>query len=99
MRLYPIYRSITGDGVRTSLKMIRDYIGDARNFHLYEVKSGTEAFDWAVPKEWNIRDAYIESESGERFAEFSENCLHITGYSVPMDQWMDYEELEKYIYT
>lgn len=97
-QLYPIYRSITGEGVRKSLKMIGDYIGDD-NFRIYEVKSGTKAFDWEVPKEWNICDAYIESESGERFAQFSENCLHVMGYSVPVDEWMDYEELEKYIYT
>lgn len=79
--------------------MIGDYIGDAENFRLYEVRSGTKAFDWTVPKEWEIRDAYIEAENGERFAQFTENCLHIMGYSVPVDKWMEYEELEENIYT
>ncbi|MBR6171957.1 MAG: DUF4910 domain-containing protein [Eubacterium sp.] len=96
-RLYPVYRSITGDGVRESFQIIRDYIGD--DLKLYEVRSGTQAFDWTVPKEWRIRDSYIESESGERFAQFSENNLHVLGYSVPVDQWMEREELEEYIYT
>ncbi len=97
-KLYPIYRSITGDGVRESLKIIRDYI-DASEFITYEVKTGTKAFDWIVPKEWKIRDAYIESETGERYAQFRENNLHVIGYSLPVDKWVDREELEYCIYT
>ena len=96
--LYPIYRSITGDGVRKSLEIIRDYI-DASDFKIYEVKTGTKAFDWNVPKEWRIRDGYIESETGERYAQFSQNNLHIMGYSVPVDKWVKREELENCIYT
>lgn len=97
-KLYPIYRSLTGDGVRNSLEMIRDYIGD-ESFKLYEVKSGEKAFDWTVPKEWVIREAYFESTDGKRFADFKKNNLHIVGYSVPTDEWMNLDELQEHIYT
>lgn len=97
-RLFPIYRSITGAGVRESLIIIKDYIGN-NDFQIYEVKTGTRAFDWTVPREWKIRDAYIESEDGARYADFSKNCLHVVGYSKNVDEWIDYEELINHIFT
>lgn len=97
-KLFPIYRSITGDGVRESLRLIDEYIGKG-TLSIHEVRSGEKAFDWKVPREWNINDAYIEDEQGNRFAEFKENNLHVVGYSTPLDRWMDLNELTKHIYT
>ncbi len=63
------------------------------------VPSGTSVFDWTVPKEWVIRDAYIEDETGKKIIDMKENNLHVMGYSVPVDQWVELDELKKYIYT
>ena len=81
-RLYPICRSITGDGVRTTLAALRDHIP----LELREVPTGTRVLDWTVPKEWNIRDAYIKAGSGERVVDFRESNLHVVGYSVPVHE-------------
>jgi len=61
-KLYPICRSITGDGVRETLKILQEYIP----LTIHEIPSGTEVFDWTIPKEWNIRDAYIKNANGEK---------------------------------
>ncbi len=98
-QLYPIYRSITGTGARETLRIVSDYIDADDKFRIYEVKSGTKAFDWTVPKEWIIRDAFIEAEDGKKYACFSENNLHIVGYSSAVDKWINYEELLDHIYT
>src|SRR6266850_6601325 len=68
-RLYPICRSITGDGVRRSLAMMREYIP----LEIFEVPTGTPVFDWAVPKEWNVRDAYVKNTKGERVIDFQKH--------------------------
>lgn len=100
-RLFPICRSITGDGVRKSLSIIDEYISLDTDLHLNieEVPSGTQVFDWTVPKEWKIRDAYIEDEKGNRIIDFLKNNLHVMGYSAPIDKWVNLEELLEYIYT
>lgn len=100
-KLFPICRSITGDGVRESLHIIDEYISQDTGLHLniMEVPSGTQVFDWTVPKEWNIRDAYIEDEKGNRIIDFKKNNLHVMGYSAPIDKWVNLEELAEYIYT
>lgn len=100
-KLFPICRSITGDGVRESLHIIDEYISQDIGLHLNieEVPSGTQAFDWTVPKEWNIRDAYIEDEKGNKIIDFKKNNLHVMGYSAPIDKWVNLEELAEYIYT
>ena len=95
-RLFPICRSITGDGVRQTLQILKDEYDGMR---IYEVPSGTQVFDWTVPREWNIRDAYIEDSHGGRVIDFKENNLHVLGYSLPMDGTLSLEELEKIIYT
>lgn len=95
-KLFPICRSITGDGVRQTLEILKEEYGDMR---IYEVPSGTQVFDWTVPKEWNIRDAYIEDSRGQRIIDFKENNLYVMGYSLPMDRIMSLEELKQMIFT
>lgn len=95
-KLFPICRSITGNGVRQTLKILQEEYADMK---IYEVPSGTQVFDWTVPKEWNIRDAYIEDSQGERIIDFKENNLHVVGYSLPMDCMMSLAELKKIIFT
>ena len=95
-RIFPICRSITGDGVRQTLTILQEY---CKELTIHEVPSGTKVFDWTVPDEWNIMEAYIETEQGERIIDFKDNNLYVVGYSYPMDQWLDLEELKKYIHT
>lgn len=94
--LFPICRSITGNGVRETFHILKKYYPDIT---VYEVPSGTTAFDWTIPKEWNIEDAYIEDEQGNRILDFKENNLHVLGYSTPIDTVMELEELKEHIYT
>lgn len=96
-RLFPIGRSITGDGVRETLRILSEAYGDKIN--IYEIPSGTQVFDWTVPKEWNIKDAYIENSIGQRIIDFQNNNLHVVGYSVPVDKFLDLKELKFVVYT
>ena len=100
-KLFPICRSITGAGVRETLQILSDYIGteDGIDLNIHHVPSGTQVFDWTVPKEWIIRDAYIEDETNNKIIDFKAHNLHVMGYSTPVDQWVDLEELKTYIYT
>ena len=93
--LYPICRSITGNGVRETLHKIRSIIP----VEIHEVKSGTKVFDWTVPKEWNISDAYIKNASGEKVVDFSNNNLHVLNYSIPVRKKASLDELKKHIFT
>lgn len=95
-RLFPICRSITGDGVRETFDILKEYIPDLK---LYEVPTGTKVMDWTVPKEWRIEEAYIEDENGKRIIDFKDNNLHVLGYSIPVDEWMTFDELKPHIYT
>lgn len=95
-QLFPICRSITGDGVRKTLDLLKKELSELQ---IYEVPTGTEVFDWVVPKEWNIRDAYIQNSKGDRIIDFQENNLHVMGYSLPMDCEMTLKELKEIIYT
>jgi aminopeptidase-like protein len=94
-RLYPMCRSITGNGVRRSLRLLRESIPLA----LREVPTGTEVFDWTVPDEWNIRDAYIMNELGERVVDFRKSNLHVLNYSVPVKRIMSLAELRPHLFT
>ena len=93
--LFPICRSITGDGIRETLRRI----GERIPLELHEVPSGTEVFDWTVPKEWNIRDAYIEDPNGRRVVDLADSNLHVVSYSVPVDARMPLSELKEHIHT
>ncbi|MBD5522970.1 MAG: DUF4910 domain-containing protein [Lachnospiraceae bacterium] len=95
-RIFPICRSITGNGVRETLKILQEYCSELK---IYEVPCGTQVFDWTIPDEWNITEGYIENEAGERIIDFAENNLHVVGYSLPMDKWVDLEELKKCVHT
>lgn len=98
--IFPIFRSLTGDGVRKTLGILGDYIGrDGIRLEIHEIPSGTQVFDWTVPKEWRIRSAYIEDSRGNRIVDMAENNLHVLGYSVPVDRWVSLEELKKVVYT
>lgn len=93
--LYPICRSITGDGVRQTLNLIRKHVP----LEIREVPSGTPIFDWTVPKEWNIRDAYVKDSSGRRVIDFKACNLHVVSYSVPVRQTMFLAELRDRLYS
>ena len=94
-KLWPICRSITGDGISKSLDIISDHVP----LKIKETKSGTKVNDWVIPKEWNINDAYIKDEFGNIIVNFKDNNLHIMSYSKPIDQWLSLDELKKKLYT
>ena len=96
--IFPICRSITGNGVRETFKILDTYLEGVK-FNMFEVPTGTKVCDWSVPKEWNVTEAYIENEQGERIIDFKENNLHLLGYSVPIDKVMPLSELKEHIYT
>jgi aminopeptidase-like protein len=93
--LYPICRSITGDGIRETLRIIKEQIP----LQIVEVQTGTSVFDWTVPKEWNIRDAYIKGPDGKRVVDFKNCNLHIMSYSTPVHTTMPLSELKQYLFT
>jgi aminopeptidase-like protein len=94
-RLYPLCRSITGDGVRQTL----DIIGESISLQVHEVPTGTQVFDWSVPREWNINDAYIKDSSGKRVVDFRASTLHVMSYSVPVAATMTLDELRPHLNT
>ncbi|MFB5085874.1 DUF4910 domain-containing protein [Psychrobacillus sp. PGGUH221] len=94
-RLFPICRSISGNGVRESFEIIKEHIP----VQLYEVQTGTKVFDWEVPKEWNIKDAYIMDEKGRKIVDFKKHNLHVVGYSTPIDKILSLDELQKHLYS
>jgi len=93
--LYPICRSITGDGLRETLRRV----GQAIPLTLHEVSTGTPAYDWSVPHEWNIRDAYIKNPAGDRIVDFHKSNLHVVNYSVPVHRRMSLAELRPHLHS
>jgi aminopeptidase-like protein len=93
--LYPICRSLTGDGVRQTLRCL----GERMPLEIHEVPTGTPVFDWTVPREWNIRSGYIEAPSGERIVDLSACNLHVMGYSVPVRRRMSLSELREHLFS
>jgi aminopeptidase-like protein len=94
--LFPICRSLTGPGVRQTLKILQRELPDLA---LHEVPSGTPCFDWTVPPEWSIREAYIATETGERIVDFANHNLHVVGYSIPVDTVLTLEELKPHLHA
>ncbi|MFO7637315.1 MAG: DUF4910 domain-containing protein, partial [Clostridia bacterium] len=94
-RLFPINRSITGDGLRESLGIL----GEFMPLETREIPTGTPCFGWEVPPEWNVRDAFILDGEGRTVADFKDNNLHLMGYSIPFDGVMPLEELKAHLYT
>jgi len=93
--LYPICRSITGNGIRQTLRMIQQRIP----LEIFEVPSGTPVFDWTVPREWNINDAYIKDSSGRRVVDFQKSNLHVLNYSLPIHATMPLSEIRPHLFT
>ena len=93
--LYPICRSITGDGIRETLARIKSRIP----LQTFEVPTGEQVFDWNVPKEWNIRDAYIATPAGKRVVDFQKCNLHVMNYSVPLHETMPLSKLLPHLFT
>ena len=93
--LFPIPRSLTGDGVRSTLAVI----GRDLPLDIVELPTGTRVFDWTLPREWNVRAAWVEGPDGRRIIDVADSPLHLLGYSVPVDTVVDREELLEHIYT
>ena len=94
-QLYPICRSITGNGTRKTLKIISEYIP----LMIHEVATGTNVFDWTIPKEWNVKDAYVKAPNGKKIIEFKNSSLHVLNYSVPVHKTIPLNELKKHLFT
>jgi len=93
--LYPICRSITGEGFRETLRIIMKHIP----LQVHEIPTGTKVFDWSVPKEWNIKDAYVKNSQGERIIDFRESNLHVVSYSIPVKAKLSLAELKEHLFT
>jgi aminopeptidase-like protein len=93
--LYPLCRSITGNELRQTLETLRRYIP----LRMHEVPSGTQVFDWTVPREWNIRDAYVRNPRGEKIIDFRKSNLHVLNYSIPVHRVLPLEELKAHLCT
>ena len=93
--LYPIPRSITGNGLRETLHRIKERIP----LNIHEVPSGTKVFDWVVPKEWNIKDAYVKDSKGQRIIDFKKSNLHVVNSSIPVNTRMSLEKLKEHLHT
>ncbi len=94
-RLWPICRSISGNGLRESMQILNEIIP----LELTEIPTGTEVFDWTIPNEWNIREAYIITPDGKRIADLSVHNLHVVNYSIPVNREISFDELRKHIHT
>lgn len=94
-RLYPLCRSITGEGVRKTLKILQEIV----EFEIHEIPSGTKCFDWIVPDEWNIFDAYILDSCGNKIIDFTKNNLHIVNYSSPFEGILSFNDLKSHLFT
>jgi aminopeptidase-like protein len=94
--LWPINRSITGDGVRETLSIIKKHLP---NLDVHEVPTDTKCFDWVIPKEWNINDAYVIDPNGNKILDFKDSNLHVVSYSTPVNQILSLNELQKHLHS
>lgn len=93
--LFPIGRSLTGNGVRETLAILKKHIP----LSIHEVPTGTKVFDWEVPKEWNVREAYIITPDGRKIADYQKNNLHLVGYSIPVDMKLPLTQLQEHLHS
>jgi aminopeptidase-like protein len=93
--LYPICRSITGNGVRETLQRIQQHIP----IEIQEVPTGTKAYDWTVPREWNVKDAYVRNSAGDKVIDFRRSNLHLLNYSTPIKCTMSLRDLKEHLFT
>lgn len=94
-RLFPINRSITGEGIRETFEILRERIP----LNIHHVPTGYEAFDWTVPQEWNVRDAWVKHDRGERVIDFQQSNVHLLGYSMPVSANLTLNELRSHLHT
>lgn len=94
-RIFPICRSITGNGVRRTLREIGSHLA----LQVHEVPTGTEVFDWTIPREWNISDAYIKNGAGDKVVDFAQSNLHVMSYSIPVRKRVSLAELKEHVHT
>ncbi|AJC86757.1 DUF2172 domain-containing protein [Campylobacter sp. RM16704] len=97
-KLFPICRSISGEGFRQSLKILDDVMGGGI-LQIHSIKSGTEIYDWVIPQEWQINDAYIITPDGEKICDFKKNNLHVLNYSEGIDDEISLDELQEHLYS
>lgn len=95
-KLWPINRCITGDGVRQTLLILSEYLPE---LVMHEIPSGSTCFDWTVPREWRVREAWIKDSTGNKVVDFSANNLHLVGYSIPVDVTLSLEELQTHLHS
>jgi aminopeptidase-like protein len=93
--LWPINRSLTGNGNRETLRILSELV----DLQVTEIPSGTECFDWKIPPEWNVKEAWIKDSKGHKIIDFSDNNLHLVGYSIPVNKKMSLSELKPNIFT
>ncbi len=94
--LFPICRSLTGDGVRETLAYIKQIVPAVT---VGEIASGTKVYDWVIPNEWSVREAFVSDSSGQRVVDFKEHNLHLVGYSIPFRGTMELAELQEHLYS
>lgn len=94
-RLWPLNRSLTGHGNRKTLEILQELA----DIQIHETPSGTPCFDWEVPPEWNVNEAWIANSQGEKIVDFKVNNLHLLGYSIPFQGELNYDELKEHLYT
>ena len=94
--LFPIMRSITGQGVRDTLNYLKKI---NKELIIKSIPTGTKCFDWKVPEEWNIKSAYIEDEFGKKILDIKKNNLHVVNYSSSINKIISYNELQKHLYS
>ena len=91
-KLWPINRSITGEGVRNTLKLVKEHVPQ---LIIEEIATGTQVFDWVIPQEWIAREAWLKTPAGQKICNFSDNNLHLLGYSIAANKTVSKEELEE----
>jgi aminopeptidase-like protein len=94
-QLFPLCRSITGNGVRKTLGILKHHV----SLEMHEIPTGTPVFDWTVPKEWNIKDAYVKNAKGEKIIDFQRSNLHVVNYSIPIRKTVSLKELQEHLFT